>query len=558
MMTTPVAVTAINLVDSQGAELMASAEQKILKLVNFQGAYQTTAEIEALANPAEGWWAISIETGVLVYTTGSWQVKGGASGPQDFYEFTDNKTGHLVRFAIRDGQLVVTDTQSEIVSTVDLGSTTVDSSRLFRTELNGNGQYTTVSPATFGNGGGLITQEFINSPGQFFVIEDINGGVFGGGERQTFALVRETIIDGTDLDGVEALWAGSNYGGSSFGPTWYYTGGFPYAWTTYTRTQQSPQGLGEVASGTFSSQTYQRNYWGACVALGLGVKIRLGIANGTLTQQDGSNFTNRLVLQLYVHQEIIDDATQLANMPSAVQTNGAGWYNCWASNGEFENMGSFPDGVDKGYRFKWSGIAGTTLNQLPYVTGVSNNDQIAAASGLQYYVSYNTDAADVAAANSVLGTGTTSANHPLYPSAPVHLLQFNTPHTFVAGDQIVISHEQAMSVSRSPLFVAYATATQSDIENLMTEVQGLQDLRKTVLDGIRARIVSYYLAEDLSDADEQTVLATFSNASAAADGGYLERCRAEVSVITATALIPQVLLDELLEELDLAIKKFAR
>jgi len=558
-MSTPIAVKQINIVDENGAELMAGAEQKILKLINFQGRFDTDAEVAAIASPQEDYWAISNESGVMVYTGGQWEAKGGgASGPQDFYEFTDNKTGHLVRFAIRDGQLIVTDTQSEIVSTVDLGSTTPDSSRLFRTELNGNGQYTTVSPATFGNGGGLITQEFINSAGQFFVIEDINGGVFGGGERQTFALVRETIVDGTDLDGAEALWAGSNYGGSSFGPTWYYTGGWPYVWTTYTRTQQSPQGLGESASGAFASQSFQRAYWGACVALGKGVKIRLGISNGTLTQQDGADFTNRLVLQIYVHQEIIDDAAQLALMPGAVQTHGAGWYNCWASKGEFENMGSFPNGVDKGYRFKWAGIAGTTLNQLPYVTGVSSNDQIAAASGLQYYVAYNADAADVSAANSVLGNGTTSANHPIYPNATVHLLQFNQPHTFAAGYQCVLGHEQAMAVSRSPLFVTYPTTTQEEIENLMTEVQGIQDLRKTVLDGIRARIVAYYLAEDLSDTDEQTVLATFANASAAADGGYLERCRAEVSGITATALIPQVLLDELLEELDLAIKMFVR
>ena len=68
-------------------------------------------------------------------------------------------------------------------------------------------------------------------------------------------------------------------------------------------------------------------------------------------------------------------------------------------SGEYENMGTFPNGNDKGYRFRWSTFGNTSLNQLPYVQGVSSNDQIAAAAGNSHYVVYDANATDVAAAN---------------------------------------------------------------------------------------------------------------------------------------------------------------
>ena len=184
------------------------------------------------------------------------------------------------------------------------------------------------------------------------------------------------------------------YGGWSLGGVWYYTGGYPYIWTTYTRTQQSPQGAGEGYSGTFSSQLNQKKWWEACQIAGVGKKIRVGIADGTNSDATGANLENKLIQQLYVPQVVIDNAEALALLPANVTTYGAGWYTAYASNGQYENMGTFPMegygvganrqvGQDKGYRFRWSSFGNTALSMLPYVQGVpSINDQIAAASGL--------------------------------------------------------------------------------------------------------------------------------------------------------------------------------
>ena len=57
---------------------------------------------------------------------------------------------------------------------------------------------------------------------------------------------------------------------------------------------------------------------------------------------------------MYVAQEMIDHPDAASLLPASVISNGAGWYTQCATAGEFENMGQFPDGNDKGYRFRWS------------------------------------------------------------------------------------------------------------------------------------------------------------------------------------------------------------
>ena len=113
---------------------------------------------------------------------------------------------------------------------------------------------------------------------------------------------------------------------------------------------------------------------------GVGKSLRVG-TDGTLTDASGQNFSNRLVIQLYFSQEMVDHPDFASLAPTVVQNNGVGWYTQSATAGEYENLGQFPDGQDKGYRFRWSTFGNTTLSQLPYVTGVSNNDQITSASG---------------------------------------------------------------------------------------------------------------------------------------------------------------------------------
>ena len=77
-------------------------------------------------------------------------------------------------------------------------------------------------------------------------------------------------------------------------------------------------------------------------------------------------------------------------------------------------MGSFPDGNDKGYRFRWSTFGNTALNQLPHLQGVSNNDQITAAAGQSHYIVYNVNAVDRNAANAILSSGTVTNNNRFY------------------------------------------------------------------------------------------------------------------------------------------------
>jgi len=199
----------------------------------------------------------------------------------DAVHFTDKRTGTDAGLSIRDGQIIVTNAIDEVTTVVDLGGTTPDPGHIRNVEIDGTGRYA-VGPSTLANINGLVTREYINTPGQFFVINDIDGGVFTNGNRQCFGLVRETIVDGTDLSGrTEGLFTGGNSGGWSTAPFWYYTGGYPYIWTNYSIAAQTPSGGGEALTGTFASQTSQRLWWEACTIAGVGKKYRVGIADGT-------------------------------------------------------------------------------------------------------------------------------------------------------------------------------------------------------------------------------------------------------------------------------------
>ena len=67
----------------------------------------------------------------------------------------------------------------------------------------------------------------------------------------------------------------------------------------------------------------------------------------------------------------------------------------------------------------------TTLSQLPYVTGVSSNDQITAASGQSHYVVYNVVNGDKSNANAVIATGTIGPNNRL-GLRTARLMSFNS------------------------------------------------------------------------------------------------------------------------------------
>ena len=490
---------------------------------------------------------------------------------KDGVDFTDKRTAAASILSIRDGQLIVTDSTDEVTTAVDLGGTTPDPGHIRNVELDGTGRYA-VGPSTLANNNGLITREFINTPGQFFVINDIDGGVFGPGDRQCFGLVRETIVDNTDLSGrTEGLFTGGNSGGWSTAPFWFYTGGNPYIWTNYTIAAQTPQGSGEGLTGTFSGQNSQKAWWGACTTVGKGKKYRVGIADGANSCQSGTNYSNRLIHQLYVHQEMIDDATVLATLPAAVATYGAGWYTCYATTGNYENMGQFPSdntgyaasrqaGVDKGYRFRWSTFGNTTLNQLPYLQGVpSVNDQIAAATGLSYYLVYEPTAADKAAPNVTLATGTTSADNPFYVSKEVVLMQFQQPYDAweTAADNVfTVSHTAVGAVQASPLFTTYAISTEAEIIESSLSVQGIEGIRATVAEIVLQSVIGYYMIRSLNSTDRATVRTTFAPVIQAASTGQLQEVYDLVSALTADPLYPQELLDAILAQTGQYLKNF--
>ena len=476
----------------------------------------------------------------------------------------DKGNGSEVQISVRDGQLIVTNPFFESVSEIDLGGTTPDPGNIRNVFIDGSGRYS-VGASTLNNMNGIITLEYINSPGQFFVINDVDGSVFGPGDRQSFGLVRETLVDGTDLDGGVGPLTTGNSGGWSLTYSWYYTGGFPYAWTNYATANQTPGGSGLSATGVFGSQSTNRNWWDLCGRAGVGKKMRWGIANGTLTDKSGQDFTNRLIAQMYVAQEMIDHPDASSLLPASVITNGAGWYTQSATAGEYENMGSFPDGKDKGYRFRWSTFGNTTLNQLPYVSGVSDNDQITAAAGNSHYVVYGVNATDKAAANSVLETGTVGANNRLYSDGTtIDLLQFNQPYSFPntpAADVFELKYTYVGAVQASPLFNTYAISTIEEITEAGISVAPLEKLHQSVCEEVRQAVTAYYLIRDFDFANTALINTKLFDANQAALGGQLINT---YDAITNTAaddgapegtggevLFPQALKDAILAKLSL-------
>lgn len=499
-----------------------------------------------------------------VRQNGQWVEVEVQSGPQEFYEFVDGSTAATVRLSARRGALVLTDPFTESVSQIDLGGTTPDPGNIRNVSLNGTGRYT-VGASTLLNMNGVITLEYINTPGQFFVINDVDGGNFGPGDRQGFGLVRETIVDGTDLDNAAGPLTTGNSGGWSHQYTWYYSGGLPYGWTTYMSVAQTPGGSGGAATGTFGGQTTNRQWWELCGKAGVGKAMRFGIANGTLTDQSGQDFSNRLVNQMYVSQEMLDHPEAASLLPASVITNGAGWYTQSASVADFEEMGQFPDGNDKGYRFRWSTFGNTTLNQLPYVTGVSNNDQITSASGLSHYVVYNVAAGDKAVANSVLASGVIGPNNRLYAQGTtVDLLQFEQPYSFPAtseGDVFDLKYTYVGPVQASPLFVNYPISTIEEITEAGVSVAPLEKLHASVCEEIRQAVTAYYLIRDFDFNNTALVNNKLADAVLASLGGQLINLYDAVTAAVAddsspegqggVILFPQALKDAILQKLAL-------
>ena len=502
---------------------------------------------------------------LMVYHNGDWVP----AAPDDVavleeIVLQDKVTSAEVVLSVRDGALVVTDPFTESVQEIDLGGTTPDPGNMRNVFINGAGRYA-VGQNTLLNTNGLITLDYINSPGQFFVIDDISAGGFGGGDRQGFGLVAEDIVDGTNLRGGVAPLTTGNSGGWSWQYTWYYTGGFPYGWTTYVQQNQTPGGSNGSATGAYSSQTAQRQWWDLCGRAGVGRRLRVGIANGTLTQQDGADFTNRLVIQLYVYQEMIDHPDAASLLPATIRNNGAGWYTQSASSGEYENMGQFPDGKDKGYRFRWSTFGNTVLGQLPYVTGVSDNDQITAAAGQSHYVVYNIDATDKSAANSVLASGTIGPNNRLYAQgSTVDVLQFEQPYDFPntpEADVFDLKYTYVGPVQASPLFVDYPITSVEEITTAGISVAPLQKLHDGVCEEIRQAVTAYYLIRDFDFTNTALVNAKLADPIMAALGGQLINTYDAVNATPADddepegtggeVLFPQALKDAILEKLAL-------
>jgi len=281
-------------------------------------------------------------------------------------------------------------------------------------------------------------------------------------------------------------------------------------------------------------------------------------------------------MQLYVAQEMLDHPDAETLLPATVISNGAGWYNAAATGGEYENMGSFPNGKDKGYRFRWSSFGNTTLAQLPYVTGVSDNDQITSAAGLSYYVVYNVDPADKAAANAVIASGTIGPNNRLYAQGTtIDVLQYQQPHTFAsafantvdaADNAYPLKYSYVAAVVASPLFNSYSIATVEDIIETGLAVSPLEQLHQSVCDEVRAAVTGYYLVRDFDFDNTALVNTKLSDAIQSALGGQLINTYDAVTNTTADdgapegtggeVLFPQALKDAILEKLSLWMATF--
>lgn len=532
---TQLAIEKLILADSDGAILMTDAEDKLLALENFQGA-MTKVEVEALPDPVNGWWAIATDEGLMVYEGGEWKVKGGGEDvPQDYYEFIDALTGNTVRFSIRSGSLVVTDTTTESTSEIDLGGITVDPGLLFPINVphpiyqDVAGHWTCPTGTSGYNDAGVISQEYIDSPGQWFVVPNF---VPNDAQRriQGFGLIDEAIIDGNAPSGVQN-WAGGSIGGANLMGMFYESSGM-YSWTNGSRNEDTPGGAGQTLASGISNANQKL----------LSLAQHSSVATGSVSYSQirvGVDTDEKLKVQWYLPQEAIDDGT--------VSTGTAGWKDIFRSNA------NTPAGTK--YRFKWVGYSvGSELSSLPHVIGVSSVNQQYAASGNAYYVVNGISSGDKAAAALVMAESTDSFGNVL--TIVKYLETFSFDGTETSIDQV--SYTEATIATKSPLFVTYPNSTKGEIEDMMNALSAFQGLRANVCDQVLKRVVAYYLNENLSTADEATVLTAFNTAKGYAEGGFLKSTRTAVAAITVTALIPQVLIDELLEELDLGLRIFPR
>ena len=498
---------------------------------------------------------------------GTWQAPtGGDTGPQAYLDLINPSTGLPVRISVAglgSPSVIITDSATESYSVTDFGGIT-PAYVSEEMEVNGNGQFHVGAGGSQNNGSGFLSQETIAHPGEFFVIEDIFGDAWNYADRQMFGLVRETIVDGTDLDGGNTVWVGG--GGQSFGPSLYFVGTgeipgatSPYFWTTYTPSIQSPGGLGTAATGTFGGQTDQHDYFNACKSLGLGSKIRVGIAKADSDQNQGSNYANRLVVQLYVHQEIINDETHLNTLPGAVAGYGAGWYTAWATNGDYEDMGQNADGTaDRGYHFKWAGTSGTTCNQLPYMTGVTNLDQRVTTMGQQHYVVYGAVPDEVESADQVFAAAILPSDHFMHPDTAVYVMRYQQPYEFSINATVIpVSYSTAMTVTKSPVFTDYSDENLDDKKILMHH---FVKARRDACLNIYAKAVSHYIDADLDVNDEAQVFVLLADIRALLNDGLLRLSWKWLTEFISPnyEIIPPGLIDEMVNDAALALNTYVR
>ena len=292
-----------------------------------------------------------------------------------------------------------------------------------------------------------------------------------------------------------------------------------------------------------------------------------GIANGTLTDQVRPELLQSLGDRSFTVSQAMVDHPEAASPYFLLpyQTNGAGWYTHAASAGEYENLGQFEDGNDKGYRFRWSTFGNTTLAQLPYVTGVSNNDQITSASGQSHYIVYNCAAADAAAANATLQQGLIGPNNRLFPeSTTVDILQFEQPYDFPntpAENVFELKYTYLAAVEASPLFNQYQIGTVEEITETAVAVAPLEKLHFNVCQEIRQAVTAYYLVRDFDFANTALINTKMFDANQAAVAGQLINTYDAVTNTAADdgapegtngeVLFPQALKDAILQKLSL-------
>ena len=173
---------------------------------------------------------------------------------------------------------------------------------------------------------------------------------------------------------------------------------------------------------------------------------------------------------------------------------------------------------------------------------------------------YEPSAADKAAANVILASGTTAAENPFYVSKEVVLLQFQQPYTeFEAAEANIfdVSHTDVGAVQSSPLFQTYAIDSVENIIESGLSVQGIESIRSTVSEIVLQAVIGYYMIRQLSEAERTTVRTQFAPVIQAASTGQLQEVYDLVSDITTDGdLYPQNLLDAILDRTSFYLKNY--